>query len=198
MAITSTSGIATEEALFASLPAIPPLVDVDLLSQEITAAKKISETLRLRDQKGELIRQHSLAQAEVESLTLAMAARLKSKEDAISRAEMPIRGLSFGEDGVMFNGVPFEQCSQAEQLVVSTVIGIALNPKLRVIRIQDGSLLDEHNLGVLRKLAEQHDAQLWIEAVVSDDPCAVHIEDGSVVGSQAVGLPPKEMAEIKS
>ena len=43
---------------------------------------------------------------------------------------------------VTYNNVPFDQCSSSEQLRVSLAMGLALNPKLKVILIRDGSLLD--------------------------------------------------------
>jgi hypothetical protein len=55
---------------------------------------------------------------------------------------MPIDGLSLESGRVMFNGIPLDQGSSAEQLRVSTAIAMSSNPELRVIRIKDGSLLD--------------------------------------------------------
>jgi hypothetical protein len=118
---------------------------------------------------------------EADQLTQAMALRIKQKEEAIARAEMPVKGLSFGEGEVLFKGVPFAQASSAEQLVVSTVLAMRANPKLRVIRIQDGSLLDSHNLELIGKLAERGDYQVWIESLSSSDPCAVHMSEGEIV-----------------
>jgi DNA repair exonuclease SbcCD ATPase subunit len=162
-------------------PPLPELIDVNVLSQEVAQAKKIGETLRLRDQKAQLIKQHSLLQSESDALTHAMTERLKQKEEAIARAEMPVKGLGFGEGEVTFKGVPFAQCSSAEQLVISTVLACHANPKLKIIRIQDGSLLDDHNLELIAKIAERSNMQVWIERVQSNDPAAIVLEDGSVV-----------------
>ena len=59
-------------------------------------------------------------------------------------------------------------------------IGLALNPKLPVLLIRDGSLLDEDHLEMLAKMAEDADAQVWIERVGDKDKTAVVIEDGAV------------------
>jgi DNA repair exonuclease SbcCD ATPase subunit len=171
---------------------LAPLVDVVALRTKAEKARKVGEAKRMMTQRDSLTQQLKAQVDAADQLTLAMSARLKQKEEAISRAEMPIAGLTFGEGEVIYNGVPFSQASQAEALVVSTVIGMALNPRLKILRIADASLLDEHSLEVIGKLAEKGDFQLWLERLASDDPAAIHIEDGSVIGDQAVGMPPKE------
>jgi hypothetical protein len=93
---------------------------------------------------------------------------------------MPIEGLSFADDTVLYNGIPFGQCSSAEKLRVSLSMAMALNPELKVIRIMDGSLLDEDNLAIIREMAEAQDYQVWIECVASRPGMGIFIEDGEV------------------
>lgn len=104
----------------------------------------------------------------------------KDKQDAISKAKFPIEGLGFDETGVTFNKMPFKQLSSAEQLKVSVAMGIAFNPKIKVMLIRDGSLLDEDNLKVLQSMAKDSDTQIWLEMVGRDKECQVVIEDGAV------------------
>lgn len=100
----------------------------------------------------------------------------------ITSATFPVPGLSIDDDGVTLNGIPFEQASSAEQLRASVAIGIAMNPKLRVLLVRDGSLLDADGLRLLGELAAEHDAQVWVERVADNATgCTVYIEDGSVV-----------------
>lgn len=104
----------------------------------------------------------------------------KQKEEALRQAKFPIEGLSFGETGITFNGIPFKQCSAAERLKVSLAMAMALNPKVRIIRILDGSLLDEDNLAVIQEMAKEKDYQVWVEVVDSSGKVGVFIEDGQV------------------
>jgi hypothetical protein len=91
-----------------------------------------------------------------------------------------VPGLGFDDDGVTYNGVPFSQCSSAEQLRVSLGVAMALNPRIRVLRITDGSLLDAENLAVIEEMADLQDFQVWIERVAEDGEVGVVIEDGAV------------------
>ncbi len=103
----------------------------------------------------------------------------QKKKDAIAALKFPYPGLSFGEGGVVYNKFPLKQASKAEQIRVSLAIAMALNPKLRVIRIEDGSLLDEKNLKLIHELAVEKDYQVWIERIASAGKGGFLIEDGS-------------------
>ena len=63
---------------------------------------------------------------------------------------------------------------------VSIAVAGAMNPKLRVIRVRDGSLLDDDSMAALTRYAEEHELQIWLETVQSDRETAVVIENGMV------------------
>lgn len=108
-----------------------------------------------------------------------------ARSKAIRAAKFPIEGLSLDATGVSMNGIPFDQCSSAEQLKVSVAIGLALNPKLKVLLIRDGSLLDESNLALVAEMAAKAEAQVWVERVEETGTVSVIIEDGHVKGVEA-------------
>ncbi len=126
------------------------------------------------------------AHGEAGDFTAAIAKIDESKKAAIAKAEMPVEGLGLGEDGVTFNGLPFAQASAAEQLRVSVAMGLALNPKLRVMLVHNGSLLDEDNLRMIAEMAEAADAQVWVERVSDNGKgCSFVIEDGRLASDGA-------------
>ncbi len=102
------------------------------------------------------------------------------KAERISKAAMPVPGLEFGEGVVLFNGIPLEQASAAEQLRVSVAMAMAMNPKLRVLRITDGSLLDSESMKALETMATDADYQVWVELVDESGQVGIVIEDGHV------------------
>jgi DNA repair exonuclease SbcCD ATPase subunit len=117
-----------------------------------------------------------------QDFTDALDAIDTEKSTALAAAVMPIEGLAFDDEGVTYGGVPFKQCSAAEQLRVSLAMAMSLNPAIRVIRISDGSLLDSENMAVIAEMAEANDFQCWIERVDESGQIGFVIEDGSVVG----------------
>lgn len=127
------------------------------------AAKKVSEL-----------------QADAETLTAEIEGIDKEKSALIKSANFPIAGMGFDENGVLLNGLPFSQASDAEKIRASVAMGLAMNPKLKVVLIRDGSLLDEASLALAAQMAAEHDAQVWIERVGKGNECSVIIEDGQV------------------
>lgn len=156
----------------------PP--DVERLRAELASVDQTNANVRAKKSRGEL--EHNLASARTASdgLTAQLVELDARKEKALQEADMPLKGLSFDDDGVLFNGVPFSQASASERLRASLAIAMALNPKIRVIRITDGSLLDSENMALISDMASEHDFQVWIERVDESGTVGITIEDGAV------------------
>ena len=118
--------------------------------------------------------------AEYRKLTEDIKAVDEEKAKKLAAVKMPIDGLSWDEERVLYKGIPFIQGSAAEQLRVSMAIAMASNPKLKVILIRDGSLLDADNLKVVEEMARDKDFQVWIETVSDDGKVGIFVEDGMV------------------
>lgn len=188
----NTAKITTAQEKLKSLQAELPAVeeasskafDIDLAPFAVKASEveQINRKVRVAKSRAELVEQFKAKTAEAERLTEKLAESDSAKRKATTAAKYPVEGLLFDTaGGVTLNGIPFEQCSAAEQLKVSVAIGLALNPTLRVLLIRDASLLDEESLKVLETMGAESDVQLWIEVVSSNDPTALVIEDGKVL-----------------
>lgn len=163
------------------LPAPIATADITAAIEEARAHnKKVEAHIAAAKSKGEFERQAKAADEKSRALTKQMEERAQQKQKAIAAAKMPVAGLSFGEASVLLDGLPFDQASDAQQLAASVAIAAAMNPKLRVIRVRDGSLLDQDSMTLLGQFAEAHDLQVWVETVASGRPGAVVIEDGEV------------------
>jgi hypothetical protein len=57
-----------------------------------------------------------------------------------------------------------------------------------VIRIKDGSLLDEDGIRMIAEMANDRDYQVWIERVDSTGKIGVVMEDGEVVANNQMEL----------
>lgn len=106
-------------------------------------------------------------------------------KDAFAKACESMPGVSIDpqDEFISYNGVPIDQISQAESICLSARIAAMINPKLRVMMIRDGSLLDQKHMETLSDLAQEMDLQLWVERVGDLDKGAVVIEDGRVRNS---------------
>jgi hypothetical protein len=188
--------IAGQEKQLADAEPLPDPVDVSQAQADLRDARETNRKIEANQAvEAQRLMVAALEKASAD-LTAAMDARKQQIADAIGRAEMPVPGLGFGDGEVLFNGVPLDQASSAEQLRVSTAIGIASAPKLRVMLVRDGSLLDDDGERILAELAAAHDFQLWVEAVDTSGTVGIVLEDGAVVAIDGEAPPePEEIAK---
>ncbi len=102
------------------------------------------------------------------------------RSEAIEEADLPVEGLEITADGITFDGVPFAQKSSAARIRISMAVAMAANPKLRVIRVTNGSLISESNLKLIADIAAENDYQVWVELVDETGDVGIYIEDGEV------------------
>jgi energy-coupling factor transporter ATP-binding protein EcfA2 len=159
---------------------IPDVIDKSVLRKKLSDSQEINGHVVKRQQREKLVAQLNETRDSADALTRLIEGNEKQRREAFERAKMPVPGLVFGEDGIFFNDLPLNQASDAEQLRVSMAIAMAANPKLRVLRIRDGSLLDENSLALVEKMADAEDFQVWMEIVRTDSKVGVVMEDGEV------------------
>ena len=175
--------------------------DVTELSAQIAGASDANKKVQAAKARKETEAHLTRVRKESAELTNAIEAIDAQKLAAIAAAKFPVPGVSFDETGVLLSGLPFAQASAAQKMRVSVAIAAALNPKLRVMLVKDGSLLDEKSLALLAQLAKEMDLQVWVERVGHGAECSVIIEDGSVSEVREVHVPkptPEQAAVLKS
>ena len=92
-----------------------------------------------------------------------------------------VDGLVLVDGQVTWEGLPFAQASTAVRTRVSVAIGMALNPKCRVILVRNGNDLDHTRLGLLADLAKKYQCQVWVERIEGGAGLpTIVIEDGAV------------------
>lgn len=158
----------------------PDLPDTDVLSARLETLEEENQRIRANNAERQRAAERDKLRETYSGLTEAIEALDGRKRDALAGASFPVAGLGFDETGVTYQGVPFSQASSAEQIRVSLGMAMAANPDLRVIRIMDGSLLDDDAMTAIREQVAERDFQLWIERVGDADEGAVIIEDGEI------------------
>lgn len=177
---------AAEQTKRAGAIKIPAMIDPSEITKKLQDARVINDNVAKRverDRLNALVEQYD---GESKALTKAIDDREEEKREAIAAAALPVEGIGFGAGFITLNGQPFDQASDAEQLEASIAIAIAQNPRLKVIRIRNGSLLDADAMKVVAAMADKHDCQVWIETVSSGRDGAFVIEDGELVEAQKV------------
>lgn len=165
---------------------LPPVEDMESVAEiraKISSADEINDKVRLYQKRREHEVEADNAEKQSAAITAIMEERRQKVNKAIEGADMPVDGLGLAEGAITFNGLPFDQAADSEQLRVSCAIAMQENQKLRVIRVRDGSLLDEQSLTMLAKMADEKDYQVWIERVDTSGDVGFVIEDGHLRGA---------------
>jgi DNA repair exonuclease SbcCD ATPase subunit len=155
-------------------------VNVSQIKNKIARAEEINEQIRAKKRNEEADQKLQKVQKEYDEFTKEIEDLKNQKVEALNKATMPIKGLGIDDNGITYNNLPFSQLSSSEKLKVSMAIAMAFNPRLRVIRITDGSLLDNGNMEIIKGMAKDTDFQVWIEKVSDEGKIGFYIEDGEV------------------
>ena len=153
-------------------------IDLSEIRKKIDHAKTVELELSKKESRDSCIKEAEQFEESSKNMTERMFQRDKKKRETIATAKLPIPEITFGENMILMNGVPFDQASDAEQLRASLAIAMSLNPKLRVIRVRDGSLLDPDSMAIVAKMASDKDFQVWIERVDGSGKVGFVLEDG--------------------
>lgn len=89
------------------------------------------------------------------------------REKLIAASKLPIPGLSFGDDGLILNDVPFVtgKVSDSQIMEVAAKLIIASNPTVKVFRIARGESLGAKRLQAIIDIAKKNGFQGFIEEV---------------------------------
>jgi energy-coupling factor transporter ATP-binding protein EcfA2 len=183
-----------------SLEAMPPTPDLTGFAERLTEIEETNRQIRLAKQRRALEESATANETEARKLTDALDKIDADKRAVIAKVPQIVPGLTFDEEGMIFNGVPLAQASGSERLLVSCQVGMALNPTVRVMTVQDGPLLDTASMEMLERLAEEKDFTVWIERQLGTDAEGVGftISEGKVIARPASSREPDITSHINS
>lgn len=155
--------------------------------REAYATNQQHDSAKQQNQRhSEAAKAYAEKQAEYDTLSREIEKIRQGKTDLLANIEWPVEGLGFDDDGLLLNDRKFEVASLAERIRAACLIGMAMNPKLRVMII-DGNAFDDDNLAQIKSIAQEKNYQLWIEMVRGDGKPCIEIEDGMIKESDSDG-----------
>lgn len=156
-------------------------IDISEMEKQLRNIEELNKQVQKRRTFEDIVSRLHDASKKSDYLTEKIEDIDQTKKEALKSATFPIPDISISPDGISYREIPISQCSAAEQIRVSVAMGAALNPGLRVLLIQDGSLLDSTSRGIIEEIAEEQDLQVWIEVVDESRGSGVIIEDGEII-----------------
>lgn len=97
---------------------------------------------------------------------LSMSKRVQESEDKIAKikserleiiksSQLPVDNFTWDDDGLYLNGIPLDQVNTASKLDLAVSLSMAINKKLKLVMIREGSLFDLPHLNkVLQRIAD--------------------------------------------
>ena len=166
------------EALDA-MPTLPDPFDPAPIESEIAEAEIRNAAVRDYDAAEEKSAKHRHLVSESAQMDAELASLKMQRAERVAAVKMPLDGLAIADGIVTLDGQPLSQASTARQIEVGARVAAAQNPRLRVMRIEQGSMLDSWMLASIGHLAETLDMQVWVERVADvDDGTGFYIEGG--------------------
>lgn len=175
-----SAAIKAKAAVSKQEPINPTDEDIDKAKDGMILADEINVKVRAAHAYREATKKLDSLESLAKDMTTALEKINTAKHDQIVNAKYPLEGLTVDDEQVLYNDIPLSQLSSGEQIRVSTAVAMALNPKLRVICVREGSLLDEKGIRAIQALAADKDYQLWIE-IVGKGEAGILIEAGEVL-----------------
>lgn len=142
----------------------PEKTDVpELLAQAEAHNKKYSLVEQYKEKKN----QFDAVTKKAQEMDARIDALAKERAELISNAELPIDGLTFTDDGLELNGVPFipGRVSDSQIMEIAAKLVIASNPTVKVFRIARGESLGAKRLATIIDIAKRNGFQGFIEQV---------------------------------
>jgi ABC-type dipeptide/oligopeptide/nickel transport system ATPase component len=187
------SMMAARETKQAQAEVVAKLVDQNTapIRQQIADSGEINRKIRANLDRETTGSELDSLEAQKNAIEKDMEDIKDAQQKALLAAPWPVEGMSLDEEGLLYNGLPFEQASKALRTRVSVKIGMALNPKLRLLVCQAGGDCDEDTLAELEQVLEDNDFQMLLELVTrgaeDEARCAVIMRAGEVVDNSADG-----------
>ena len=135
-----------------------------LLAEAEAHNKRYHVVCQYREKKA----QYDAFKAKAEQMDADIAKLADERATLIASAELPIAGLSFTDDGLELNGIPFVpgKVSDSQILMTATKLVVASNPNTRIFRIARGESLGAKRLAEIIEIARQNHFQGFVENVV--------------------------------
>lgn len=136
-------------------------------AERLKAAEEYNKKCRIVSEYKEKVRLRDSVAKDVDAMEKRLEKLASEREKLISDSKLPISGLSFTNEGLELNGVPFiaGKVSDSQIMEVAAKLIIASNPTVKVFRIARGESLGQNRLQAIINIAKENGFQGFIEEV---------------------------------
>lgn len=152
--------------------------DIDRQISEAQGINALFEKNRFRnEQLGKL----KSIEAQIEGIEGEMEKLKEQKKLTLSQAHYPVPGFKIDPDGcLLYQDLPFSQASGMQQIDVAIDMALAINPRLKLALVREGSIIDLDNLKRIHERVESMGGKLIMERTGKSDEMSVIITNGEI------------------
>lgn len=161
----------------------------EALEQNIQQIDEINRKVRANLDKEKAETDASDYRIQYDNLTGKIEAVRKQKAELLTNADLPLEGLSVDDGELVYKGQKWGNMSGSDQLKVSTAIVRKLKPDCGFILLDKLEQMDLDTLNEFGQWLEKEGLQAIATRVSTGEECSIIIEDGYVVGQDAIAQP---------
>ena len=156
---------------------------------KINSANAINANVRLKREHKAAKQRLTVAAKEAADMTAKIEALRKERIDAVASAKIPVEGLEFSPQGLIYNGIPLVQESTGNMTRVCALLATAESPQCRVMLLRDVTLLSTANRQIIHDVAKEKGWQVWEEVMAEAPPSdGLYIVAGEISAVNGKGV----------
>ena len=153
------------------------------LEKNIADIEEINQKIRINEDKKKAEEEADSYSLKYNQLTDVLDEVRNKKQALLDGADLPLPGLSVEEGKLIYNSVPWDGMSGAEQLKVATAIVRKLNPECGFVLMDKLEQMDLDTLQEFGTWLKDQGLQVIATRVSTGAECSIIIEDGMVKGT---------------
>lgn len=157
----------------------------DVIDEQIAWAQRINALVEKRHLYSTAIESKKSIEQSINAKEEEMEAIKVQKTKMLADAKYPVPGFKIDSDGMLlYNDLPFSQASGMQQIDVAIDMALAINPRLKLALVREGSIIDLNNLKRIRDRVEANGGKLIMERTGKGPEMSVIIEEGEIVDNR--------------
>lgn len=153
------------------------------LEKNIADIEEINQKIRINEDKKKAEEEADSYSLKYNQLTDVLDEVRNKKQALLDGADLPLPGLSVEEGKLIYNSVPWDGMSGAEQLKVATAIVRKMNPECGFVLMDKLEQMDLDTLQEFGTWLKDQGLQVIATRVSTGAECSIIIEDGMVKGT---------------
>lgn len=152
------------------------------LEKDLAEIDETNQKIRTNAQKEAVEIEADNLATEYDTLTDRIEDIRKQRMKLLDAADLPLPGLAVKDGKLLYNSIPWDGMSGADQLKVATAIVRKLNPECGFVLMDKLEQMDKETLADFGSWLEKEGLQVIATRVSTGDECTIIIEDGMVKG----------------